>query len=534
MAAGFTWGRSPSLDRWTNTLPLGKTALILAAAAAALVLCAEPWGQGDRLLPLTQLLSAPALVLAVGRLRARRCPEQAFALVALGLLVGLGVRLLLYGAHPLPLVAPDTGSYVDGAHALLAHGDLDLSPTRTPGYPLLHAGAVALGGLTGARALQVALSLAAAAGLALGLRNSGAPPAIVAAATCFALVDPRAVAGELYLLTEPAFALTMVALGVSLLRAADGPWRARRWFLVGALGGTAVLVRPVGLAPLAVALATPLLLAGVRPPRRVTGSLAVALGAAGPLVAWSLRNLALHGFFGLTLFGGTTLMGVAGHLVVLDSPANAAAKAEIAPAVSAYRARGDLNAINWLMHHPDGATSRLRHLPPLERDRVQRALAWEGIRASPLRFLASVWVRGRPFLRPRYAPARLPALDPPLVKAQAARWRDLAFPRLVAELRLEAPAPASTQRLLLWERGRLALRLVNALAYPLLGALHLLGLLAAVVSRDRRVVLPVALAWSVLGLTMAANVALPRYLTPLHPLLLLGLGALWADPRNAP
>jgi hypothetical protein len=78
-----------------------------------------------------------------------------------------------------------------------------------------------------------------------------------------------------------------------------------------ALGG-AILMRPAGYAFLGALPALLLLLAR----RRILGTLAVAAGAALPLLGASAANLSLHGFFATQSIGGYSLLGHTAHLIV--------------------------------------------------------------------------------------------------------------------------------------------------------------------------------------------------------------------------
>lgn len=172
---------------------------------------------------------------------------------------------------------------------------------RTPGYPVLLAGALAVGDVRAALILQCVLGAAGAAvlagyGRALGL----APRAAFAAGLLWAL-HPGLIVRDCQFMTESTFN----AFGLfGLYLAACGPRGWKGWLLAGACLGFAGLVRPLAVLFLPAALAA----AFRRGDRRWLAGAAIAAAACLPSAAWAARNAAVGNGFRVSSVGEVTFL----------------------------------------------------------------------------------------------------------------------------------------------------------------------------------------------------------------------------------
>ncbi len=218
----------------------------------------------------------------------------ASALVLRGSLLAAGWR------QPERFLTPDSRDYDALARSLL--DDCRFSRTsdgapelfRTPGYPLLLAGAYAVSGksVRAAAAAQVLLDvllcwLVYRLGRQLCSRRVGLIAAAVQA------VSPAAVGACVRILSEGLFALLLTA-AILLLAACLRSGRLRAALAAGALMGAACLVRPIGL--FAAVIAAAVVLARLR---RWRAGLAFTAMTAAMVIPWIIRNHVAAGFPGL-------------------------------------------------------------------------------------------------------------------------------------------------------------------------------------------------------------------------------------------
>ena len=521
------------LARWLgSSARTGRAALVLMGAALASFLVGSTWiPDPNTPLLLANLLAAPALVLGAWTLTRDRGRRRLLALAAGATFLGVGLRVVLLVAQPLPIASADTESYLNGAHALVLDGVFQLSERRTPVFPLLYAAVVQMGGLLPWRVVLASSGVLTAALAGLWFLRRGEPRS-AALAYSLLVLDPRALVHETLLLPGVLLTLALLAAVLALLRGLRDSGHMGWLSLAGLLIGLAVLTKPVALA--AVCACGVSIVWFVRPwSRALAGLVAGAAGAALPLGAWCVRNLFVHDYFGLTLFGGMSLLGVSGQLVDLESPLRAEEKAHIREAVIAYRAMDDLDRINWVLRAPDGICAQFDHYPARERDALFSDLAREAILHSPLRFAYSVLYRGRQYLLPHYEPT-FPV--PLAAEGEEARfWRSMSQPDYVAGLTANV-GPSWGARLDASRIADRALRIVQAAVYPLFMVLSPLGLgLLVLRRRAPEIWTPALVAWSILALTALANVGLQRYLVPVTPLLVMAVvGALGGSGRGTP
>lgn len=520
-----TGGLRAPLEWLANRLPPQRLALVLVGVAGATVLVGQAWGLGNHAVALAVLPASVALVFAGSALaRGPLSRKRAAALVVGAALLAVLLRGLLVVAFPTPLLYPDSATLLSGAHGLLAGEGFTQHPSRTPLLGWVYGLGVGAGGLLGARLLLLLVGLATPVCLGLALRRRA--PVVAAVVFTLLVLDPRTIYYETIAVAEVSLGLFLLLAALALTRATDAEDGDLRWLLAaGLLVGAATLAKPVAQA--ALLLGGLVVVATVRPWKR-TGLAVLVYGAGAllPILAWCARNLAVEGFFGLTLFTGTTLMGVTAHLVVLDSPLEAEAKQRMRPAIERYLALDDLDEIDFVMYDPRGACAQLSHLPLAERDRILRAVALEGIRAAPHRYAYSVLHRGRRFLRPEFHPSFLLPFGEEL--ARQVRFQRSLLPRAETRRRYARPPLPSawTTRAAAWDGATAGLRVVNAVIYPLLMAVHLLALLGAVWIGRREVWIPLLMGWAILFLTAVGNRYLERYLVGVTPLFLLAAGQL--------
>lgn len=225
--------------------------------------------------------------------RARRALAPAvfpIFLVAL-LLIGVTTRLAVIHSGFVRM-APDSTGYWEPAKSLVEEQRYLVggSPNaeRPPTYPLFLALIILFVGPDAERALivQIVVTAALGAGLALWLRSSGASRSAAIAAGLLVSIDPLLVAASGIVLSEALGAMLLTALVMALHSAlTDG---GRWWVLVGCLAGFLSLNTPntVGLLPFLVVLQ--LVRKRALPIRLLLGSsLAVVLLVAS-LVPWIL------------------------------------------------------------------------------------------------------------------------------------------------------------------------------------------------------------------------------------------------------
>lgn len=327
------------------------------------------------------------------RWRSQSVPWQTIfscLLAAVTLCCGIWLRVLFFRSFPDPFPTPDTWSYLTGAFGLLQKGQFDLFAQRTPVFPLLvWITIVVFKSFAALNFVHGVLTLLSALGVAFVVRAFGGPWRLPAAlAFGFLAVHPHLFYWEHFVMTEASFhaffTLAVCAVALAALRTTPGYAAA-----AGLLTAIAVLVRPQGM------FLTPLMLltlswAGRRLGRRKL--LWVLLAAAcGPLLllgGWSVRNKAVHGFFGLSNIGPRQLIGVSARWIDLDSPMLAEDKTLISDSIRRYQSMPD--DLVWVQYAPDGPgylIDRKYASDPNRRDEVYTALALEAIVNHPLPFV---------------------------------------------------------------------------------------------------------------------------------------------------
>jgi hypothetical protein len=171
---------------------------------------------------------------------------------------------------------------------------------RTPGYPLFLAAVpsprpalVAQAALEAGTVLVIGAAAAAVAGGMAGM----------VAASIFAF-DVSSISNCVRILSDPLFtALVAIALGLQIVAIFRFPGSTKRLavsFVSAGLIGVAILVRPVGVVLVVMA---PLLLSPLErwTSRNVVMAIVLSAIAAGPALAWSVRNFERRGVFSLSV-----------------------------------------------------------------------------------------------------------------------------------------------------------------------------------------------------------------------------------------
>lgn len=376
---------------------------------------------------------------------ARWFPRLLFASTAVGLLVMWNTAIVLLAPSWVG-VQTDTASYL---------GDY---PMRTIGYPLFLRGvAFVFGDLRPLTLIQVNAVLVSLIVLAwvtarvLGRREeSGARCAwgVASLLLLFMGTSTRIFETSLTVMADGLYTALVCAVAATLGMAARRPsWRCS--LVGGLLVACAVLVRPVGLG-LVPALLLPWWWHRAAPDARGraswrrTGAVTVApaLLAVGVLLAAaSLRNLTVHGFFGLSSMGPMSLVG---HVAWMISPETVPSEPElarhlqerIAPLI-AQRPHLDW-PIGYYLHTSDEYNILLyqivlpetrkwadAHVPPggdahAEHERLLRVLATSPLRHRPWDYAQHVaaniagavhWLGRGPALRPSIVQARASGIE---------------------------------------------------------------------------------------------------------------------------
>jgi len=307
-----------------------------------------------------------------------------------GLVLGAWIRVPFFRSFPDSIPTPDTWSYLTGAFGLLQRGHFDLYPQRTPLFPLIVWITLAFfKSFAALNVFQGLLTLISAAVIGFVLRAFGGPwrwPA--ALAVIFVALHPHIFFWEHFVMTDGSFQAFFV---FSLGTAAWATLRPtpRRAAIAGIVAALAVLIRPQAmfLTPVIVLALT---WTGRRLARRKLASLVVA-AIAGPLLllgGWSVRNAAVHGFFGLSDLGPITYFSIAAPWVELESQTLADDKALIAESIRRYRSMPE--DPNWVAYNPAGPTAILTQKYANDinhRDEVLNELAREAIFHHPMAFL---------------------------------------------------------------------------------------------------------------------------------------------------
>jgi hypothetical protein len=217
-------------------------------------------------------------------------------------LFGLAIRLAMLETLPLlvtadSLVYPEGRGYLVWAREIAAQGDLAGPAFRTPGYPLLLAGAFALAGVRD----QAVLGLQHLAGLAtvalitwVAARRAGPRVALVTGG--LAALDPWHLLFAHYALSESATVLFVVASAAAVLLPSSHSLA--QGLGVGLLAGAACLVRPACQMLIPFLGAAYLLSAPRRRPRLAGACVALGLGLVLSLGPWLAFN-ATRGVRGL-------------------------------------------------------------------------------------------------------------------------------------------------------------------------------------------------------------------------------------------
>lgn len=190
---------------------------------------------------------------------------------------------------------PDEAVYVDAAMRLAQGSGFAVEYRNVPGYPVFLA-LLTLGLSPALLCLRVAQAAVAALGclavFALGDRLFGRRVAIVAGVT-YAL-DPLMVLSSGLLYPETLAALLVPLVVLATFDGAERDFLARS-AIAGGLLGLAALLRPVALILFPVVAVWLLVMAELRPRRRVAHVLALGLAFLLVLAPWTLRNARVHG-----------------------------------------------------------------------------------------------------------------------------------------------------------------------------------------------------------------------------------------------
>jgi hypothetical protein len=462
-----------------------------------------------------------------------RCSPLLLAsvVVALASLVRLGLAF----RAPV-LIVGDSETYLGPALDLERLQGFELMLKRTPGYPLVLAGSLALFGEDVRSIALVQHGLAVVTSLTsylIALRLSGRLAGVVAGLT-------TALAGNLMVyermvMTETLFTCLLV-LGLLATLAGVGNWSARGsgrsrgiglMLVAGVLVALATLVRPVA-QPLVLLPALGLLLAGAGWRQALIGGAIAVLGFALPIGAWSVRSAtagegAAIGALGQTLVGRTARHdrrdpATDSGFVYFDPDLDFGETDEVR-----YQAKRILQeAAN---RGTSGRTvhTRLRKelgLSDAAADRLMRDLALEAIGRRPGYYLVGT---GQRFLRLWVSgPERLSGFwndRSTIIRA----WEDADTRPLLDQPTgpLNFDLPAAELLVSIWQPAGLG---------PALPALFVLGCLAAMIDRRLRLaLLPAVIVVGLLLLSAALVGGVARYRYPEDPLIFVvaAVGVAW-------
>ncbi len=294
------------------------------------------------------------------------------------LLTGGALRVLATATLSL-IITNDGTDYLWFAEQILNGSWQPARPDRTPGYPALLAGCLAMFGPSPVAmlAVQHALGLGAALLLTWALARKANPWCGLFAGLC-AAIDPWLLTFESYVLSETPATLAMAAIAALVLLPVKRPWL--RAFALGLSLAAACLVRPTfqvvaPFAAIGLALsASPGLL------RRVALIAVSAAACVLGLAPWLLVQQHYHGRAALSFGTGAHLFSGVARLGLLDE--QYAVPMEIRDAYAPYAGRpmgdGDFWAFCWTV----GGLERSEH--------VLRAWAVASIRAAPRRYAGHV------------------------------------------------------------------------------------------------------------------------------------------------
>lgn len=362
----------------------------------------------------------------------------------------------------------------------------------------------------------------------VGFRRSPGESAVVFLLTA---VLPRGVVYAHSVLSETVFTfLALSGLYLFVRARASGPTNVWGWS--GALAGAALLVRPT-----AWSWAIPMMgLSLWRRTTRVSRYVPFALfttAFALVVVAMSLLNVPLRGFFGLARLGGAALFGTTAQYLDPSRISDGRVRDALSPIYAMEGSRERLRSPGWVRHDPAGPVETLRRLVPdaAHLDRLVGQLARQAILDRPFAFIGNQTrdIFEALFLGTRRPPGRLSKehsvadglmfLEDTVIRYpvitrwlafQPARGKDY-FQRL------------STRTAYPYEPGPFPLSVLWPYAW-LVGALPTLALLSTlVILREPNLRWSVAVLWTVILLNTAMNTlggggGQIRYQIPLEPL----------------
>lgn len=356
----------------------------------------------------------------------RNDPRAFWAACGIVAAVSFGIRLFWTFTLQSPFITPDTASYV---WAAMEHPFLPFGEQRTPGFPFAisisaalfqhPAGLLLMANLT---ALASALALAYALAQWIGLR---ALAFVMFFYLCF---SPKNMAFEYYLMSEHYSRASFVLYAAAILMVLKSPYSWRTAAFISAVTVWALLVKPTAIVCIVVTSMVYgffyLRHAAERPRLRMVAT-AVTAASVGTLVLYMAAFDIRFGRFALTNFTGTNQFSHSGHLIDLESKANADLKARLRPIIERYQrefvAKHEYEP-NWLIYGSTtealrqsfGSTSPRSILEGYLRDRgvtpdsasmnrLYGELALEGIRAHPMAYAAFAFDRGRYFVTTGYS-----------------------------------------------------------------------------------------------------------------------------------
>jgi 4-amino-4-deoxy-L-arabinose transferase-like glycosyltransferase len=213
----------------------------------------------------------------------------------IAIIVGLGLLLRLAFLTRVPVfLLRDSGGYHLPAWDLANGLGFDLSPRRTPGYPVFLTGLIELGGedlYVIALAQHLLGLLVALLTYVIARRLFGPTLAFVAA--LIVVLEGTLLVAEHYVMPETLFTV-FVLLSTWLILQARARMSIKLTLVLGLAIGIAAMIRPVGLTlgPIA---ALALITGGVSWQRRLATLGVLALGAALVVLPWVGRNAVVHG-----------------------------------------------------------------------------------------------------------------------------------------------------------------------------------------------------------------------------------------------
>jgi hypothetical protein len=429
---------------------------------------------------------------------------------------GVWTRVLFFRSFPDPLPTPDTWSYLTGIYGLLEKGEFSLATFRTPGFPILvWLTLVAFKSFAALTLLQGVLTFGSALAVGLVTRAFGGSwrlPAALGAG--LVVVNPHLLYWEHFVITEATFQAALVlSVGATALAVLKPtPLRAG---IAGLVTAVAVLIRPQGIVLIPVVLLA-VALAARRLGARKSIALVAAAGAGSVVVlgGWSLRNAAVHGFFGIEDMGPQQLFGVSARWIDLENPALAEAKALIADRIRRYLSMPD--DADWAQYSPDGPGYLIWHKYGVRRNEIYKALAREAILQHPGAFIARGFFTAYTMLTSRVDHGGNFAAT----AQEESAWADLAkeFPVDQHRAALDQGHFPADKRIAAYRRLRRAFKWETAAIRTSLGATVLALLVLPLLRGPRRLATALAVTSVVLLILTAGlfSVATDRYLSILH------------------